>query len=51
MYKKIFTIIIYSETSEHTQEEQQFVIDMQNRVDSLAAHNFVNAVETSIEEV
>ncbi len=51
MYKKIFVITIHSETSEHTEEEQQFIVDMQNRVDSLAAHNFVNTVETSVEEV
>lgn len=51
MYKKTFVITIYSEVPEHTEEEQQFVNDMQNRVDSLSAHNLVNTVQTSIEQI
>ena len=51
MYKKTFVITIHSETSEHTEEEQQFIADMQNRVDSLAAHNFVNTVQASIQQI
>jgi hypothetical protein len=50
MYKKTFVITIYSETPQHSQEEENFITDMQSRVDSLAAHNFVNTIETDIQE-
>jgi hypothetical protein len=51
VFKKTFTITIYSTTSENTDEEQAFINDMQNQVDQLPAHNHSNIVESSVEEI
>lgn len=49
-YKKTFTITIYSASEIASDEEDQFVVDMQARVDALAAHNMSNTVELSVTE-
>jgi hypothetical protein len=51
MYKKIFTITIYSDQPENTEDEQTFINDMQNRVDALGANTYVNTVETAVENI
>lgn len=49
-YKKTFTITVYSASESNSDEEIEFIIDMQNRVDTLAAYNMSNSVEVSVAE-